>query len=164
MSLYFHLRAVPPSALRNSANWLQRLFQDDWDTVRLRIDRHREEMLDHHYADHDALYAGAPPHRAEEGPRSHVVLGGRPVPHHDPGEPPFLLLTAAQTAQVAVFLISADVEALWSEARAALLPRYGGPATEQETHALFTTTHRDLTTFYTQTADYGDAVVKCLLR
>ncbi|WP_030930077.1 DUF1877 family protein [Streptomyces sp. NRRL S-646] len=164
MSLYFHLRAVPPSALRNSANWLQRLFEDDWDTVRRRIDRHREEMLDHHYVDHDTLYAGAPPHRTKEGPRAHVILGGRPVPHHDPEEPPFLLLTAAQVAQVAVFLISADIEALWRGVRDDLLPRYGGPRTEQETHALLTATHRDLTAFYTQTAEYGDAVVKCLLR
>jgi hypothetical protein len=46
MSDYFHLRAVPPSALRNSANWMQRLFEDDWDAVRERIGRHREEVLD----------------------------------------------------------------------------------------------------------------------
>ncbi|MDF2268971.1 DUF1877 family protein [Streptomyces coacervatus] len=164
MSLYFHLRAVPPSALRNSANWLQRLFEDDWDTVRRRIDRHREEMLDHHYADHDVLYAGTPPHRTKDSPQSHVILGGRPVPHQDPEEPPFLLLTAAQTARVAVYLISADIETLWHRARDELLPRYGGPDMEQETHALFTSTHRDLTAFYTNTAEYGDAVVKRLLR
>ncbi|WP_344404505.1 DUF1877 family protein [Streptomyces longisporus] len=164
MSPYFHLRAVPPSALRNSATWLQRLFEDDWDTVRRRIDRHREEMLDHHYVDHDTLYAGAPPHRAEEGPRTHVVLGGRPIPHHAPEAPPFLLLTAAQTARVAAFLTSTDIETLWHQARNHLLPRYGGPTTEQETHTLITATHRDLTAFYQQTSEYGDAVVKCLLR
>jgi hypothetical protein len=46
MSLYFHLRAVPPPALRNSATWFRRLFADDWTTVRERIGRHREEVLD----------------------------------------------------------------------------------------------------------------------
>ncbi|MFF4502284.1 DUF1877 family protein [Streptomyces sp. NPDC001401] len=164
MSLYFHLRAVPPSALRNSANWLQRLFEDDWDTVRRRIDRHREEMLDHHYVDHDVLYAGAPPHQTKEGPRAHVVLGGRAVFPHTLEEPPFLLLTAAQAARVAAFLASTDIEVLWRLARDELLPRYGGPEAEQETHTLVASTHRDLTAFYTRTAEYGDAVVKWLLR
>ncbi|MFF4251275.1 DUF1877 family protein [Streptomyces sp. NPDC001663] len=153
MSLYFHLRAVPPSALRNSANWLQRLFEDDWDTVRRRIDRHREEMLDHHYLDHAVLY-----------PQSDVVLGGHEVPHPDPEKPPFLLLTAAQTSRVAAFLESTDINTLWHEARDDLLPRYGGKETEQQTHGLFASTHRDLKAFYTRTAEYGDAVVKCLLR
>jgi hypothetical protein len=164
MNTYFHLRAVPPPALRNSANWLQRLFEDDWDTVRRRIERHREEMLDRHYLDHDILYAGTPPHQIKEGPRAHVVLGGRAVPHRDPEEPPFLLLTAAQVAQVASYLTSADLEALWHTARDRLLPHYGGSATEQETHGLFASTHRDLTAFYTRTAEYGDGVVKWLLR
>jgi hypothetical protein len=164
MSLYFHLRAVPPSALRNSANWLQRLFEDDWDTVRRRIDRHREEILDHRYTDHDVLYTGAPPHRTKQGPQAHVVLGGCPIPHHDPEEPPFLLLTAAQATQVAAFLASADIEVLWRLARDELLPHYGGTEAEQETRSLFAATHRDLTAFYTRTAEYGDAVVKCLLR
>jgi hypothetical protein len=164
MNLYFHLRAVPPSALRNSANWLQRLFEDDWDTVRRRIDRNREEFLDRHHPDHDLLYAGAPPHRTESGPCADVVLGGSPVPHPDPDQPPFLLLSAARTAQVAGFLTAADLGELWHRARDELLPRYGGPTAEDQTRALFESTHRDLTAFYSRTAEYGDAVVKCLLR
>ncbi|MCX5248501.1 MULTISPECIES: DUF1877 family protein [unclassified Streptomyces] len=152
MSPYFHLRAVPPSALRNSANWLQRLFEDDWDTVRRRIDRYREEMLDRSYLDQNTLYAGAD-----------VILGGRPVPHPDPDEPPFLILTAALTARVAAFLEAADFETLWQSAREPLLRAYGGPDAEPQLHALFAATHRDMTAFYTRTAEYGDAVVKCLL-
>jgi hypothetical protein len=150
---YFHLRAVPPSALRNSANWLQRLFEDDWDTVRRRLDRHREAMLDHRYPDHDALY-----------PEAEVVLGGRAIPHPDPAEAPFLLMTAAQASQVAAFLTSTDLEARWQAARDDLLPRYGGHEAEVQTQTLFAATHQDLTAFYTRTAEYGDAVVKWLLR
>jgi hypothetical protein len=150
---YFHLRAVPPSALRNSANWLRRLFEDDWDTVRRRLDRHREAMLDHRYLDHDALY-----------PEAEVVLGGRAIPHSDPDQPPFLLLTAAQASQVAAFLTSTDLETRWRTAREDLLPRYGGDETEDQAHSLFASTHQDRTAFYTRTAEYGDAVVKWLLR
>ncbi|MEU1270510.1 DUF1877 family protein [Streptomyces sp. NPDC005799] len=147
MSLYFHLRAVPPSALRNSANWLQRLFEDDWDTVRERMDRHREEVLDTTYLDQHALY----------GPAADVVLGGTSVP-------PFLLLTAAQVARVSTFLQTTDFESLWQKARDDLLADYGGPDAEPELHALFAAAHRDLAAFYARTTEYGDAVVKCLLR
>ncbi|WP_405869816.1 DUF1877 family protein [Streptomyces sp. NBC_00005] len=160
MSLYFHLRAIPPSALRNSANWLQRLFEDDWNTVRLRIDRHREEMLDKRYVDQHALYTA---HSQDKLP-AHVVLGGLPVSHPQPEQPPFLILTSAQVNRVADYLTSADFEALWRPARDGLLSTHGGPALEPEVHALFASTHRDLTAFYTRTAEYGDAVVKWLLR
>ncbi|MCI3275981.1 DUF1877 family protein [Streptomyces cylindrosporus] len=160
MNVYFHLRAVPPSALRNSANWMQRLFEDDWNAVRERVDRHREEFLDRRYADHDVLYTGADP---DEGPRTQVVLGGHPIPHPDKEAPPFLMLTAAQTARVAAFLTTADFESLWNLARAELLPRYGGTESEQEARSVFASTHRDLTAFYAQTAEYGDAVVKWVL-
>jgi hypothetical protein len=152
MSDYFHLRAVPPSALRNSAHWLQRLFEDDWDTVRERIGRHREEVLDRSYLDHELLYAGAG-----------VVLGGLPVHPGDDDRPPFLLLTAARTNRVSAYLGSADFEALWLVARAELLPRHGGTAAEREARGLFAAAHRDLTAFYAQTAQYGDAVVKWLV-
>ncbi|MFR0357827.1 DUF1877 family protein [Streptomyces sediminimaris] len=164
MSMYFHLRAVPPPALRNSANWLRRLFEDDWTTVRDRIDRHREEFLDRHHPDHDFLYAGATPHRGGDGPRSDVVLGGSPVAHPDPGHPPFLLLPAARTAQVAAFLTAADIAELWHRARAELLPRYGGTPAEDQARTLFESAHHDLTAFYARTAEHGDAVVKCVLR
>lgn len=84
MSTYFHFRAVPSPALRNSPAWLLRLFEDDWDTVRARIGRHREEVLDKGYLDHEFLYAGALPRHTPDGPPAHVVLGGgrspRPVP------------------------------------------------------------------------------------
>jgi hypothetical protein len=164
MSLYFHLRAVPPSALRNSATWLRRLFEDDWDAVRERVGRCREEVLDKGYLGHEILYAGTPPNHAPGGPRTHVVLGGGPVYPTEPDTPPFLLLTAAQTAQVADYLTSADFEALWQDARDELLPRYGGAAAEPGARCVFESAHRDLTAFYTQTAFYGDAVVKWLVR
>ncbi|MDN0195291.1 DUF1877 family protein [Streptomyces sp. S.PNR 29] len=163
MSMYFHLRAVPPPALRNSATWLQRLFEDDWDTVRERIGRHREEVLDKGYLGYEFLYAGTPPHQAPDGPRAHVVLGGRPLSPPDHGLPPFLLLTAAQVARVAAFLTSADFEELWRGARDKLLPGYGGADAEPEARGVCAATHRDLTAFYRQTADHGDAVVKWLL-
>lgn len=153
MSMYFHLRAVPPPALRNSANWMRRLFEDDWNAVRERIGRHREEVLDNGYLDHDLLYAGAP-----------VVLGGRPVNHPVPDNPPFLMLTAAQVCRVATFLTSADFEELWRPAREELLPDHIDGDLEDELHTVFAATHRDLTAFYSRTAQYGDAVVKCLLR
>ncbi|MEU2282222.1 DUF1877 family protein [Streptomyces sp. NPDC013178] len=162
MSAYLHLRAVPSPALRNSANWLRRLFADDETTVRDRVDRHREEVLDDHYRDHQLLYADALPEHTDAGPGAHVVLGGQRVFATEPKQPPFLLLTAAQTARVAAFLAAADFEELWRPARAELLPRYGGPAEEPRTRAVFASAHRDLTAFYTTTARYGDAVVKCL--
>ncbi|MCH0563906.1 MULTISPECIES: DUF1877 family protein [unclassified Streptomyces] len=162
MSEYFHLRAVPPSALRNSTTWMQRLFEDDWETVRERIGRHREEMLDGRYLDHALLYAG-PGRRRGDFPGAQVVLGGRPLPHPAPGRPPFRVLTAAQAQRVASFLAAADFDALWHPARAALLPRYGGSDAEPWTRGVFASAHRDLRAFYEQTALSGDAVVKWVL-
>ncbi|WP_461079630.1 DUF1877 family protein [Streptomyces deserti] len=161
MSMYLHLRAVPPSALRNSATWLQGLFQDDWDAVRQRIGRHREEVLDKDHLRYECFYAGAHP---PEGPRTLVVLGGRPVSPLEPDLPPFLLLTAAQVARVADFLTSADFDELWRLARDEVLPGYGGREAEPKARGVFAATHRDLTAFYTQTAHYGDAVVKWRVR
>lgn len=163
MNMYFHLRAVPPAALRNSTAWLQRLFEDDWDTVRRRLDLNREELLDNHYLDHDRLYACTPPHHVETGPWGDVVLGGRPVFPADRDRPPFLVLTAARTARVAAFLAKADFDALWRPARDSLLPRYGGLEAEPQTRCAFASAHRDLTAFYTRTAESGDAVVKWLV-
>ncbi|MFI9768481.1 DUF1877 family protein [Streptomyces sp. NPDC052415] len=163
MSLYFHLRAVPPPALRNSATWFRRLFADDWTTVRERIGRHREEVLDKGYLHHAVLYAGGPPHRAPDGPRAHVVLGGRPVSAPEPELPPFLVLTAAQAHRVAEYLAEADFERLWRQSREELLRPYGVPEAEREIRGAFASAHRDLTAFYARTAQCGDAVVKWLL-
>jgi hypothetical protein len=163
MSVYFHLRAVPPAALRNSATWFQRLFEDDWDTVRERIGRHREEVLDKQYLEHEFLYAGIPPNQAPDGPRTHVVLGGRPVFHPDRQAPPFLLLTAAQVDRVAGYLRTADFDDLWRQARTRLLRPYRPADAEPELRGAFAATHRDLAAFYRQSAHYGDAVVKWLM-
>ncbi|MCM1972616.1 MULTISPECIES: DUF1877 family protein [unclassified Streptomyces] len=163
MSVYFHLRAVPPSALRNSASWFRRLFDDDWDTVRDRIGRHREEVLDRGYLHHELLYAGVPPYRAQEGPCTHVVLGGRPIGHPDPSRPPFLLLTAAQAGRVAEYLEDTDFADLWERAREEVMRPYGMPELERDVRGAFAAAHRDLRAFYTQTAHYGDAVVKWLM-
>ncbi|MFI6039109.1 DUF1877 family protein [Streptomyces sp. NPDC051315] len=161
MSAYLHLRAVPPPALRNSTTWLRRLL-DDGDTVRRRIGRHREEVLDDRYGEHQFLYADAAPEHVDAGPGAHVVLGGRRVRATGPQQSPFPLLTPARTARVAAFLEAADFDELWRPARAQLLPRYGGAAGEPRTRAAFASAHRDLTAFYA-TARYGDAVVKWLL-
>ncbi|PWI17625.1 DUF1877 domain-containing protein [Streptomyces sp. Act143] len=160
MSMYFHFRAIPPAALRNSPAWLEKLFEDDWHAVRERIGRHREEVLDKGYLDNELLYAGM---RGDEGPHTHVVLGGRPIPHPDPTLPPFLLLTAAQTGRVASYLAETDFDDLWLDARDLVLPSYGGTGTEPQVHGAFAAAHRDLTAFYGQTAHYGDAVVKWLV-
>ncbi|CCK31917.1 hypothetical protein BN159_7538 [Streptomyces davaonensis JCM 4913] len=161
MSIYFRLRAVPPPALRNSAAWLQRLFEDEWDAVRDRVSRHREEVLDGGYLDHELLYAGGPPHDVARGPHAQVVLGGRPVWHPDPLQPPFLLLSPVCTARVATHLTTADFDALWERARAPLT--LGAERTEPETRAKLAETHRSLTAFYTTAARHGDAVVKWLV-
>jgi hypothetical protein len=163
MSMYFPLRAVRPAELRDDVHRLETLFRDDRDTVRARIGRHREEMLDHRYLDHELLYAGAPPHPAQDGPRVDVVLGGRPVFHSAQGMPPFLLLTPERVARVAGYLQRANFTALWRQARDDLLPRYGGPAAEPAARGAFARAHRNLTAFYTRTAERGDAVVKWLL-
>ncbi|MGW7607058.1 DUF1877 family protein [Streptomyces sp. NPDC054766] len=162
MSTYLRLRAVPPPALRNSTTWLERLFEDDSETVRHRVGRHQEESLDERYLDQERIYAGAPPHRAEDRPRTQVVLGGRPVFRADRHKPPFLVLTAAQARRVARFLAMADFDALWDFARAELLPRYGGVTAEPETWHEFAVAHKELRAFYAQTAECGDAVVKWL--
>ncbi|WP_055574184.1 DUF1877 family protein [Streptomyces prasinopilosus] len=163
MSTYLHLRAVPPPALRNSPVWLQRLFEDDWDTVRERVCRNREEILDRGYPDHAFLYAGALPPHVPDGPPAHVVLGGRPVSPPGPGLPPFLLLTAAQAGRVAGFLGTADFDALWRRARDRILPRHADPDVERQVRGVFAAAHRDLTAFYTRTARQREAVVKWLL-
>ncbi|MEV4450663.1 MULTISPECIES: DUF1877 family protein [Streptomyces] len=162
MSTYLRLRAVPPPALRNSTTWLERLFEDDSETVRRRVGRHREEELDKRYLDQERIYAGASPRRAEDRPQTQVVLGGRPVFRADRHKPPFLVLTAAQARRVARFLAMADFDALWDFARAELLPRYGGVTAERETWYAFAVAHQELRAFYAQTAECGDAVVKWL--
>ena len=163
MSAYLHLRAVPPSALRNSASWLRKLFDDDQDTVRDRTGRHRGQTLDDHYRDQQFLYTDAPPEHADAGPGAFAVLGGGRVYTAGSQDPPFLLLTAAQTARVAAFLAAADFDELWRPVRAELLPRYGGAAEEPRTREAFASAHRDLTAFYTATAHRRDAVVKWLV-
>jgi hypothetical protein len=162
MSAYLHLRAVPPSALRNSASWLRKLFDDE--TVRDPVvGRHRGQTLDDRYRDQQVLYADAPPEHVDAGPGAYAVLGGGRVYTAGSQDPPFLLLTAAQTALVAAFLSAVDFDELWRPARAELLPRYGGPTEESRTREAFACTHRDLTAFYTATARRRDAVVKWLV-
>ncbi|MGY0069349.1 hypothetical protein ACWZEH_21680 [Streptomyces sp. QTS137] len=68
LSTYFRFRAVPPSALRNGPARLLRLFEDDRETVRERIGRHREEVLGKGCPDHELLYADALPPHAANGP------------------------------------------------------------------------------------------------
>jgi hypothetical protein len=161
MSAYLRLRAVPPSALRNSATWLRKLFDDDngndhdgddKDVVLNRMNRHLAQTLDGRYGDHQLLYADA-----------HVVLGGERVYPAGSKEPPFVVLTVAQAARVATFLTESDFDDLWRPARAELLPRYGGAAEESRTRAAFASAHRELTAFYTATARHRDAVVKWLV-
>ncbi|MFG2936652.1 DUF1877 family protein [Streptomyces sp. NPDC048282] len=161
MSEYLRLRAVPAPALRNSPAWLERLFESDAETVRQRVGRHREEVLDQRYPDQERIYAGTPAHRCEHHPHTQVVLGGRPVFRTDPHRPPLLVLTAAQARRVAGFLTTADFDALWDAARDTLLPRYGGTAAEPRTWGAFAAAHHELRAFYSQAADSGDAVVKC---
>ncbi|WP_405812686.1 YfbM family protein [Streptomyces sp. NBC_01390] len=162
MSAYLHLRAVSPPALRNSATWLERLFEDGSEAVRRRVSRHREEVLDERYMDQERIYGGASPHRAEDRSPAQVVLGGRPVLRPDPHKPPFLVLTAAQVRRVAEFLAMADFDALWFFARDQLMPRYGGVTGEPEAWGAFAVGHRELRAFYAKTAESGDAVVKRL--
>ena len=148
MSAYLRLRAVPPTGLRNSAIWLERLFEGDAETVRRCRDQER-------------IYTGAPPcPLARNQPRIQVVLGGLPVFRADRYKTPLLVLTAAQTRQVAGFLATADFEALWDAARDELLPRYGGVIAEPETRGAFSAAHQGLRAFYARTAECGDAVVK----
>ncbi|WP_460068742.1 DUF1877 family protein [Streptomyces sp. YKOK-I1] len=154
MSAYLGFRAVPPSALRNSAIWLRRLFDDRRRAVALR------DGVDRVDRDQRFLYGDTPPEHVDAGPGAYAVLGGGRVYSADEREPPFLLLTAAQTAQVAEYLAAADFDELWRPARAELLPRHGGPARESRTRAAFAAAHRDLTSFYTTTALHRDAVVK----
>jgi hypothetical protein len=157
MSAYLRLRAVPPPALRNSATWLERQFEEGGEAV-----RHREEVLDERYLDQERLYAGAGPRRTGDRPHTQVVLGGRPVFRRDRHRPLLLVLTAAQARRVAGFLSGADFETLWDVAREDLLPRYGGAPAEPETWAAFAAAHQELRAFYAQTAACGDAVVKRL--
>ncbi|MEV7386462.1 DUF1877 family protein [Streptomyces sp. NPDC091215] len=151
MNEYLRLRAVPAPALRNSPTWLERLFESDSETV-----RHRR------YLDQERIYAGACPLGSTTRPETQVLLGGRPVVRPDRHKPPLLVLTAAQARQVAGFLTAADFDALWDLARDTLMPRYGGTPAEPETWGEFAAAHQELRTFYAQTAESGDAVVKCL--
>ncbi|AOR31722.1 hypothetical protein BFF78_12260 [Streptomyces fodineus] len=149
MSAYLRLRAVPSPALRNSATWLERLFEGDAETLRRCRDQER-------------IYAGASPPGPGDRPPTQVVLGGRPVFRADRHRPPLLVLTAAQARGVAGFLAAADFDALWDRARDELLPRYGGATAEPEMWGAFAVAHRELRAFYVHTAQCGDAVVKWL--
>jgi hypothetical protein len=160
MDMNFHFRVVPPPALRNSANWMRRLFEDGPDAVRERPGRHREEVLDGSYLDHEVLYAGVPPHDVTRGPRAQVVLGGRPILHPDPRKAPFLLLTPGRTAEVAAYLATADFEALWQCARNSLMA--GTACSEERKRQALASAHENLTAFYATAAVRGDAVVKWL--
>ncbi|MEV6056663.1 hypothetical protein [Streptomyces sp. NPDC052107] len=102
-------------ALRNSATWLERLFEGDAETVRCCRDQER-------------IYGGTSPHGPVDRPRTQGVLGGRPVFRADRHKPPLLVLTAAQARRVAGFLATADFDELWDRLRDELLPRYGGVA------------------------------------
>lgn len=157
MSTYLRLRAVPPPALRNSAIWLERLFEGNPEAG-----RHRGEVLGRRCLDQERIYAGPPPRRAEGRPQAQVVLGGRPVFRPGRERSPLLVLTSAQARGVAGFLAMADFDALWLFARDELLPRYGGVTAEPETRGAFASTHRELTAFYARAAECGDAVVKRL--
>ncbi|MEU9452643.1 DUF1877 family protein [Streptomyces sp. NPDC048277] len=152
MNEYLRLRAVPAPALRNSPSWLERLFESGSETTV----RHRR------YLDQERIYAAASPHGPGNHPENQVVLGGRPVFRADRHKPPLLVLTAAQARQVAGFLTAADFDALWDLTRDTLMPRYGGTPAEPETWGAFAAAHQELRTFYAQTAESGDAVVKCL--
>jgi hypothetical protein len=149
-------------ALRNSATWLERQFEDGVEAVPRRGGRRREEVLDERCLDQERIYAGALPDGAEGRPQAQVVLGGRPVFRPDPHGPRLLVLTAAQARRVAGFLAVADFDALWFFARDELLPRYGGVTAEPETWGAFAAAHQELTAFYARTAECGDAVVKRL--
>lgn len=162
MSPYLRLRAMPPPALRNSATWLERQFEEGLEAVRHPGGRHCEEALDERYLDQERIYAGPHLQRAEDRPQAQVVLGGRPVFRRDRHKPQLLVLTAAQARRVAGFLSAADFGALWLCAREELLPRYGGATAESETWAAFAAAHQELRTFYVQAAECGDAVVKWL--
>jgi hypothetical protein len=151
---------VPAPALRNSPTWLERLFANDSEAVRHRIDRYREEVLDQCCLDQERIYTGAEPDGSGDRPQAQVVLGGRPVFRTDRRKPPLLVLTAAQARRVAGFLEQADFDALWDFARDGLLPRYGGVTAEPATWHAFAAAHRELRAFYAHTAECGDAVVK----
>ncbi|MEU5532089.1 DUF1877 family protein [Streptomyces sp. NPDC020362] len=162
MTAYLRMRAVPPPALRNSVTWLERQFEGGVEAVRHPGGRHREEALDERYLDQERIYAGAPPHSAQDRPQAQVVLGGRPVFRPGRHEPQLLVLTAAQARRVAGFLSAADFDALWGFARDELLPRYGGVTAEPETWGAFAAAHQELRAFYAHAAESGDAVVKRL--
>ncbi|MGC0334800.1 hypothetical protein RKD23_007790 [Streptomyces sp. SAI-170] len=160
MNTNFHFRVVPPPALRNSATWMRRLFDDGPNAVRGRMGRHREEVLDGSYLDHEVLYTGVPPHEVARGPQAQVVLGGRPILHPDPRKAPFLLLTPGRTAQVAAYLATADFEVLWQCARNNLMT--GTACPEEHKRQVLASAHENLTVFYATAAVRGDAVVKWL--
>jgi len=151
MNVNLHLRAVPPPALRNSATWLRKLFDGDHGPA-----HDQQHVLGRPGPDHQILYT-------DTVLGDQAVLGGGQVCAAGPQEPPFLLLTAAQTARVATFLAAADFDALWRPARAELLPRYGGPGEEPRTRAAFAEAHHELAAFYRTTALHRDAVVKWLM-
>jgi hypothetical protein len=73
-----------------------------------------------------------------------------------------VVLTAAQAHRVARFPTVADFDALWVFARAELLPRYGSVTAGHETRGAYAAAHQELTAFYAQAAEYGEAVVKWL--
>lgn len=88
------------------------------------------------------------------------IFGGRVV--HDPSgdQPPFALLTAAETRTAAAFLTEVRFETLWETAGAKIHTSFGPGWDEGEVRNIYSGHHADLRTFYGRSAKAGQAVVK----
>ncbi|MGW7365000.1 DUF1877 family protein [Streptomyces sp. NPDC054841] len=164
MSFHMHLRAVTESEIHGrDFAWLLDFMGAawDWDV------RHAEhaagiaESIEKDFATvHELCEAGATLPEGGDGAWELPVFGGRVVQDPSGNQPPFAVLTAAETRTAAAFLTDVPYETLWGTAGAKIHDSFGPDWDEGEVRDIFAGRHTALRTFYGRTAEAGQAVAK----
>ncbi|MFF0295259.1 DUF1877 family protein [Kitasatospora sp. NPDC004614] len=155
MSYHLHLRAVPPADVRPDGAWLEAFMWASW------ADHHNEctagiaDSIEKDFGRVNQLYTGTPdgPEDAAD-PSGLPIYGGELVFHGD--GPPFVILRPDRVREAALFLRTADFDALWTASGTALQD-CGDLALDRENYLSH---HHGLATFYRTAARSGNAVVK----
>ncbi|MDQ1008793.1 hypothetical protein QFZ82_003278 [Streptomyces sp. V4I23] len=164
MSFHMHLRAAEESAVQGrDFAWLLDFMGAawDWDVHQAEYAAGLATSVEKDFGTvHDLCQAGADLPAGAGGAWDLPVYGGHVV--HDPsdGQPPFALLTAAETRTAAAFLTDVPFEALWESAGPKIHASLGPGREEGEARGIYAGHHTDLRAFYGRAAGAGQAVVK----
>ncbi|MER5459189.1 DUF1877 family protein [Streptomyces sp. NPDC002668] len=158
-----HLRATRESEIQDDYSWLEEFMETAWSD---RWEAERDAGIAHAIEKDFGLVSelhGAATALVDDGSGSSKcelpVYGGRPVYHPSHGQPPFVLLTAAEVREAADFLATASFDALWAAAGAEIAAPYRG-RDEAEVKDIYLGYHAGLGAFYGRAASTGHAVIK----